>query len=185
MNIREELNEFKPVILPEVEGGIDLSFTENYLKLFTKLAKSQQKTQQIFTYHIDEIAKKMEQQDQLVQTLKEQKNELYDENEKLLRFLIDTIELIYGFSSTAEKSGNSELISVSKVILDSFIRNMQKIGLSFITAIDEIPDSLYHFVVASKETKSDSEKGRIIEVVRNGFLLNGKIIKKAEVIIGK
>lgn len=76
----------------------------------------------------------------------------------------------------AEKEGISLIYNKFKSIL------RQK-GVEEIEALGEDFDTDYHDAITHIEAKDKKEKGKIVEEIQKGYLLNGKVIRHARVIV--
>ena len=57
-------------------------------------------------------------------------------------------------------------------------------GLKKIEAVGESLDTDFHEAVAQFPVEEDAKKNRIIDVVQQGYTLNGKVIRFAKVVVG-
>ncbi|MEZ7875101.1 MAG: nucleotide exchange factor GrpE [Bacteroidales bacterium] len=57
-------------------------------------------------------------------------------------------------------------------------------GLKKIEAVGEALDTDFHEAVAQFPVEEDTKKNRIIDVVQQGYTLNGKVIRFAKVVVG-
>lgn len=57
-------------------------------------------------------------------------------------------------------------------------------GLKKIEAVGEALDTDFHEAVAQFQVEEDTKKNRIIDVVQQGYTLNGKVIRFAKVVVG-
>ena len=62
---------------------------------------------------------------------------------------------------------------------------LEKRGLSKIECIGEKLNIDFHEAITQSPVKNKKEKGLIIDVIENGYLLKDKVIKFAKVVIGK
>ena len=62
---------------------------------------------------------------------------------------------------------------------------LEKRGLSKIECIGKKLNIDFHEAITQSPVKNNKEKGLIIDVIENGYLLKDKIIKFAKVVIGK
>ena len=115
--------------------------------------------------------------------LREQRREAEARGERLIQFALEAVDLVDGFYATTRESANAELSAAAGTLHSAMRPHMERIALSPIPALGEEPDPLYHFVLSSVPAPTPGDKGRIVEVVRAGFLLGGQVIRKADVII--
>jgi molecular chaperone GrpE len=165
--------------------SLDTSFADRFLKVFTRLAKAQWKTQKNSSHSAKKVEEYLEEHGDLLDDLKSQKADLEDQNEQLERFIIDILDLITGFERTADSSGDPEMQSTASTMREALETSMEKIGLKEIPAIGEVPDSMYHFVLDTRPPEDQSEQDRIVEVVEPGYTLHGNVLRKAHVIVAK
>jgi molecular chaperone GrpE len=71
-----------------------------------------------------------------------------------------------------------------KLIYDKLIAYLQAQGLQRIEAKGLALDTDLHEAVGKMPVNDDGLRGKIIEIVQNGYTLNGKVIRFAKVIVG-
>jgi molecular chaperone GrpE len=57
-------------------------------------------------------------------------------------------------------------------------------GLEPLNALGETFDTDYHEALTQIPAADDSQKGKVVDVIEKGYLLNGKILRYAKVVIG-
>lgn len=68
--------------------------------------------------------------------------------------------------------------------LKMFLSSLQNSGVEVVDPTDDIFNPEYHEAMSMVE-KADTEKNTILEVLQKGYLLNGRLIRPARVIIAK
>jgi molecular chaperone GrpE len=184
MNIKETLHQFEEVTLAE-EASLDTSFADEFMKTFTRMAKGQMKTQQSVALAADDVKQHLARQEDLISDIKQQREAFRVKNEQLVRFLLDVSDLIANFHKSTRDSPDETLAPVADTMYRALRIQMKKAGISRIPALGEIPDALYHFVLNTAPAVTHAERDRIVEVVREGYLLDGVVIRKSDVIVGK
>lgn len=182
---QNRLSNFEPVDLQSGSEVLDTSFADQFLKVFTRMAKAQWKTQQKADLSARKVAEHLDEHGELLDDLKRQRAQLEDRNEQLRRFILEVVDLITSFHKTAEASNDSEMQSTAATMRRALEKNMEKVGLRPIPALGEIPDSIYHFVLDTTRAKNESERDRIVEIVQPGYTMKGDVIRKANVIVAK
>ncbi len=185
MDIYKELSKFKPIDLNDQNADLDASNFDNFIKIFTKIAKNNQKIKQTVDFSFDEITNHLKQNEEIYNTVKKEKAHLKEENEILIRVLLETMDIITNFKKTSLESKNTELLSIANTMMKSVDNHINNIGLNRISCIGETPDAMLHFVRESKKVTEADHKNRIIDIIREGYTFNGRIIRKADVIVGK
>ncbi|MES3630160.1 MAG: nucleotide exchange factor GrpE, partial [Longimonas sp.] len=163
----------------------DTAFADQFLKVFTRMAKAQWKTQQKASLSARKVTDHLEEHGDMLDDLKRQRATLEDRNEQMQRFLLEVMDLITGFHQTAHAGDNAEMQGAANTMNQALQSSMQKIGLQRIPAVGEVPDAVYHFVLDTTTPDNESQQGRIIEVVQPGYTLYGDVIRKANVIVAK
>lgn len=184
-DVARRLASFEPVALPPEGEGLDTAFADDFLRAFTRLARAQMKTQQAVELSVEDVRRALQEQQGLVEEVREQRRAAERKSEQLLRFILEVVDVVLGFHKSSRKSASTELRSVADTMLKALGPNMEKIGLVRIPALGQVPDALYHFVLSTRAADDEAQRDRIVEVVREGYLLDGEIIRKADVIVGK
>ena len=69
---------------------------------------------------------------------------------------------------------------------DLYLKNiLEKHGLSKIKCIGEKLNIDFHEAITQSPAKNKKEKGHIIDIIENGYLLKDKVIRFAKVVVGK
>lgn len=178
------MDAFEPVHIDKAAPAVDTRFADEFVRAFSRLAKSQVKTQQAVAMSVEDVQRSLEGHADVLDDLRERRREAEAKNERLVRFVLEAVDLIDGLYRTTRSSDNADLRSAADTLSEALRPHMERISLAPIPALGEEPDSLYHFVLSSAPGKGPRDKGRIIEVVRTGYLLDGRVIRKADVIIG-
>ncbi len=88
---------------------------------------------------------------------------------------------------TLEKLENADPVSVEGVnlIYSKLLTYLQGRGLKIIEAKGKPLDTDFHCAVAKTPVKEKKLKGKIVDVVMEGYTLNGKVIRFANVVVGE
>lgn len=184
-HLEERLRRFETVNTGEDEDALDTSFADQFLKVFTRMAKAQWKTQQQADLSAQKVEEYLDEHGDLIDELKRQRADLEDENDQLRGFVLEVVDLIQGFRETARESQSQSMQSAASTMTEVIESSMDKINLQEVPAIGEVPDGTYHFVVDTTDAETEEEKDRIVEVVEQGYTLRGEVLRKAKVITGK
>lgn len=182
--IEERLRSFEPVELSDGDST-DTDFADQFLKVFTRMAKAQWKTQKKADLSAQRVEEYLDEHGDLIDDLKRQRADLEDENEQFRGFILEVVDLIQGFRETAQASENSDMRSAANTMRQALQSSMEKIGLQPIPALGQVPDGDYHFVLDTTDPENESERDKIVEVVEQGYTLRGEVLRKAKVIVAK
>ena len=84
-----------------------------------------------------------------------------------------------------EKSSDENAKEGTKLIYNKLFDYLKSKGLSIIEAKGEVFDTDFHDAVTKFPAPSEDMKGKVIDVVQTGYLLNGKILRYAKVVVGE
>jgi len=83
-------------------------------------------------------------------------------------------------------SGNLESIREGyELIFSKLKKNLEQKGLEEMKSIGEPFDADRHDAITDIPAPKEEDKGKVLDEIEKGYLLNGKIIRHAKVVIGK
>ena len=83
-----------------------------------------------------------------------------------------------------EKSEDEAAKQGTALIYDKLMAYLKGCGLEAIKAKGEVFDVDFHEAVTQFPAPSEDMKGKVIDVVQTGYMLNGKVIRYAKVVVG-
>ncbi len=116
-------------------------------------------------------------------TAKEKEQLVAFGNERLIKELIpvlDSLEL--GLVHGREEGADSQLLSGVELTYNEFLKVLQKFGVVQLDAGDESFDPNYHEAVSSIAVPG-RESGTIYQVIRKGYMLNGRLLRPVQVVV--
>lgn len=182
--IGDHLRQFNPVDLDE-EASFDASQANQLQELLTRLAKGQWKTQQKAGHAAQKVTDYLDEHSDRVTELKEERATLQDREEQYQRVFLEIMDLFDQLDETARRSDSDAFQSTVASAREKLASTVGKVGLERIPAEGKALDSLYHHVVDTTKADMDTERDTIVEVVRPGYLLQGEVLRKADVIVAK
>lgn len=72
-----------------------------------------------------------------------------------------------------------------QLIIDKFLKLLGQEGLKPIDAVGQPFDVDYHEAIAMVPAQSDEQKGKVIDCVQTGYMLNEKVIRHAKVAVAQ
>ena len=87
------------------------------------------------------------------------------------------MQMLEGSSDESAKQGTA-------LIYDKLMAYLKGCGLEMIKAKGEAFDVDFHEAVTQFPAPSEDMKGKVIDVVQTGYMLNGKVIRYAKVVVG-
>ena len=87
------------------------------------------------------------------------------------------MQMLEGSSDESAKQGTA-------LIYDKLMAYLKGCGLEMIKAKGEAFDVDFHEAVTQFPAPSGDMKGKVIDVVQTGYMLNGKVIRYAKVVVG-
>ena len=83
-----------------------------------------------------------------------------------------------------EKSEDEAAKQGTALIYDKLMAYLKGCGLEAIKAKGEVFDVDYHEAVTQFPAPSEDMKGKVLDVVQTGYMLGGKVIRYAKVVVG-
>ncbi len=106
-------------------------------------------------------------------------------SEEIMIKLLDVVDDFERAIDIAVKSKeNNQVVEGIQLIYNKLIKILQQKGLEEIQAKDQPFDTDYHEALTNITVNEASRKGTVIEVVQKGYLLGGKVIRFAKVVVG-
>ncbi|MBU2650579.1 MAG: nucleotide exchange factor GrpE [Bacteroidetes bacterium] len=99
----------------------------------------------------------------------------------LLPVLDDFERAIRSMENSSEDSNLKEGVLL---IFNKFLTILNQKGLEQMRTVGEVFDTDYHEAITNIPAPSPEQKGRVIDEVEKGYLLNGKVIRYARVVVG-
>ncbi|MDH3258825.1 MAG: nucleotide exchange factor GrpE [Deltaproteobacteria bacterium] len=104
-------------------------------------------------------------------------------NERLIRELLSVLDnLELGMIHGREDEGNSQLLSGVELTYNEFLKVLKKFGVEQLDAEDDRFDPSVHEAISSVAVPS-MEPGTIYQVLRKGYMLNGRLIRPVQVVV--
>ncbi|MDP3461781.1 MAG: nucleotide exchange factor GrpE [Bacteroidales bacterium] len=106
-------------------------------------------------------------------------------SEEIMIKLLDVVDDFERAIDIAVKSKeNNQVVEGIQLIYNKLIKILLQKGLEEIQAKDQPFDTDYHEALTNITVNEASRKGTVIEVVQKGYLLGGKVIRFAKVVVG-
>lgn len=89
-----------------------------------------------------------------------------------------------GLQSMNDNNAEEESIKGVELIYNKLFSLLKQKGLEPMDSISKDFDTDYHEAITNIPAPTDDLKGKVVDVIQKGYLLNGKIIRFAKVVIG-
>jgi len=103
--------------------------------------------------------------------------------------IVDFLAVLDDFDRANKANEQSEDLSAIKdgiaLIFDKMKKTMDKKGVKEVEAINSPFDPEKHEAITEIPAPNDEMKGKVIDVMEKGYMMNDKIIRYAKVIVGK
>ena len=101
---------------------------------------------------------------------------------KILPVIDDFERALQNNTSTADiESIRTGMELIYKLLL----RFLQECGVTEIEALDHELNTDYHDAITQFPVEDESKRGRVVDVLRKGYLLNGRVLRHAQVVVGE
>jgi len=119
-------------------------------------------------------------------TLKEKADLLRLANEDLLKDILSVVDDFERGIDTMDKSEDLDALKEGiHLIYSKFSDFIKQKGLKEIEALEKPFDIDYHEAVTKIPAPSEKLKGRVVDVIEKGYILNEKVVRYAKVVIGE
>ena len=118
-------------------------------------------------------------------TLKEKAELILNGGEKTITAILpvlDDFERALAYTHTDDPDAIKEGM---ELIFKKFIKTLEGLGVKKIEALDKDFDVDYHEAIAMVPGMGDEKKGKVIDCVQTGYMLNEKVIRHAKVAVGQ
>ena len=119
-------------------------------------------------------------------TIKEKIELIKNASEDIIRDLLPVIDDFERALNSIEEFGITINTSEGiKLIFNKLMTILEKRGLKQMKSFGEEFNTDFHEAVTSIPAPSEDQKGKVIDVIEKGYLLNDKVIRFAKVVIGQ
>jgi molecular chaperone GrpE len=176
-NENETVNENKQDEVPENEqketSGGDNSNTSRIAELEAKLAEANDKYIRLYS-EFDNFKKR---------TIKERVDLIRSAGEDVFQLVLPLLDDLERALKANETAADVKAVNEGVNLVYQKTKNaLQSRGLEEMKALGEEFNSDLHEAITS--VPAEDKKGKVVEVVEKGYLLNGKVIRYAKVIVG-
>lgn len=105
-------------------------------------------------------------------------------SEDLIKSLLPVIDDIDRALESANNDSNQEVAKEGiELILNKFKTILRQKGLEEIKALGEEFNTDLHEAVSNVAAEKDKDKGKVVDVIQKGYLLNDKVLRYAKVVV--
>ncbi len=119
--------------------------------------------------------------------LREQESSIKYANEKLVRDLLTVVDLFDRAMQSASTLGSdaSSFVTGIEMTRKELTQTLTRNGVEFVGSKNEAFDPQRHEAISEFETESSDEVGKVVQVAQKGCVLSGRLLKPAQVVVGK
>jgi molecular chaperone GrpE len=119
-------------------------------------------------------------------TLREKMELTKNANGELLKDILSVVDDFERGRNTIEKSGDIEGLKQGlELIYTKFIEFLRQNGVKEIDAKEKEFDIDFHEALTKIPAPTDELKGKVVDVIEKGYLLNDKVIRYTKVVVGE
>ena len=119
-------------------------------------------------------------------TLKEKTELILNGGEKVLTALLPVLDDFERAQESFKKSSDVEALREGvSLIFEKFVKTLESQGLKPIDAVGQDFNTDFHEAIAMIPAPNDDDKGKVIDCIQTGYMLNEKVIRHAKVAIGQ
>lgn len=118
-------------------------------------------------------------------TMRERLDILNSASKDVMVSLLPVLDDFDRAKKSADDPNNEEVFSEGVTLVYSRLYNiLQSLGLKAMTSTGEPFDAEYHEAITEIPVPDESMKGKVIDTLEKGYMLNDKIIRHAKVVVG-
>ena len=152
-------------------------------ELQLKLAEAAEKIAMLEDRYLRQIA---EFDNYRKRTMKEKAELIKNGGERAIESILPVLDDFERAIATMEKSENAaELRTGVELIYNKFVGILKQNGLQKIETEGQDFDTDYHEAIAMVPTPDESLKGKVLDCIQTGYILNDKVIRHAKVAVGE
>ena len=183
--IHKKLKDFKPISIDE-NLAIDDSQFQQLSHLLTRIGKSEQKTSQIVELLKDELSNQLESSKQLIDDVRQEKNEIKRDIEILERGLLEYFNILDSMQKAAESINDKQFLDSINVAIQAKEQISESMGIQTVPAEPgQKIDIKYHHKVETVSVQNKELNSTVNKVVKNGYRRGDRLLSKASVIANK
>ncbi len=118
-------------------------------------------------------------------TLKEKSELIKSAGEKVITEILPILDDMERAIDNMKKADNEALVQGVEIIYNKFIKVLQQQGLKKIETEAQNFDTDFHEAIAMVPAPTDDLKGKILDCVQTGYMLNDKVIRHAKVAVAQ
>ena len=119
-------------------------------------------------------------------TMKEKAELIKNGGERAIESILPVLDDFERALLTMEKNENATEIRVGvELIYNKFVTILKQNGLQKIETEGKDFDTDYHEAIAMVPTPDASQKGKVLDCIQTGYILNDKVIRHAKVAVGE
>lgn len=186
----EDRNAFKSEKPEEVKGSM-----ENETQDSTEKAAEETETEEDLLAKAQEENAKLK--DQLLRTvaefenykkrtLKEKAELILNGGEKAITAILPVLDDMERAVANADKAESIESVEEGwELIFKKLLTTLESMGVKKLDTKDKDFDVDYHEAIAMVPGMGDDKKGKVVDCVQTGYMLNDKVIRHAKVAVGQ
>jgi len=118
--------------------------------------------------------------------VKEKSELILNGGQKVMQSILPIIDDFERAEAGMEKMEDVKAVKEGvQLIIDKFVKLLGQEGLKPIDAVGQPFDVDYHEAIAMVPAQSDDQKGKVIDCVQKGYMLNEKVIRHAKVAVAQ
>lgn len=119
-------------------------------------------------------------------TLREKAELIKNAGEKAMKDILPVIDDFERAKDAAEKTEDVESLKEGiSLIYSKFIKYLESNGVKPIDSDNKEFDTEFHEAVTTFPTDDESKKGKVIDTVLKGYMMNDKVLRHSKVVVGQ
>lgn len=119
-------------------------------------------------------------------TLKEKAEIIKNGGENVLKGLLPILDdFERGIKAAASDSNSESMLEGMKLIYNKLVKYMESLGVKEMISNGEPFDADFHEAIAQVPAPSEDMKGKVLDTVQKGYMINDKVLRHAKVAVAQ
>lgn len=119
-------------------------------------------------------------------TLKEKSEIIRNAGENVLKGLLPIVDDFERGIKAAEKAENSQVVDEGmQLIYNKLVKYLAANGVKEFDPADDVYDADKHEAISVVPVPDEDKKGKILDTVEKGYMINDKVLRHAKVVVGQ
>jgi len=185
--ISKKINQFKPYSLKNNFDKLSSDRYDSLSSMIKKISRTGQKNVLIANDLKTELTNLINHQDELISHVRQENNLLKKKNKNLSESMLGYLDAFDSLEGCLDLIKDEKVKKTFLVIVDMYKNTNESLGIQRISVEINITafDKTIHTAIDSETVDSVNSDKKITKIIKNGYRIGDKVIRKSAVIVGR